>query len=347
MPTFRDVMTAYKAASTYVHETPIITSNALRQRSEHEEVVLKCENLQRTGCYNFRGVMNHIIRSKQVDIGINHFVTQSVSNHGLAVALAANEFASTGHIVIPANTPDIVVKSIKHYGGKVYPCCPSQDERMRIAQELVEANNNSGKNGVNSCVYVHPQDDWLIAGNGTAGVELMLQTDGRLDAVLVPAVGGTLLAGVAIAVKGMKPNIAVFAAECDKPDQMYEFEYGTVVAPGDNNNNNSSSSNVKVPGARAPYVRNLASELSTPLSPHVAQCVNRHVDGVLKVTEAQTRQAFRFIYERCKLVIDANAATAVAALITRPEALKRYRRIGIILTGGNVELDEVPQLARL
>ncbi|ESL11105.1 threonine dehydratase-like protein [Trypanosoma rangeli SC58] len=134
MPTFHDVMVAYKATRPYVHETPVLTSNAMQKRSGHEEIVLKCENLQRTGSYNLRGGMNFVIRTKQMDLDVNHFVAQSTGNLGLAVALAANSFSATGHIVIPEQTNDVVVRSIAHYGGEVYRCGDSRDEQMKLTQ---------------------------------------------------------------------------------------------------------------------------------------------------------------------------------------------------------------------
>ncbi|RNF25121.1 putative serine-threonine dehydratase [Trypanosoma conorhini] len=343
MPTFHDVMMAYKATRPYVHETPVIASNSIQQFSGHE-VALKCENLQRTGSYNLRGGMNFVIRTKLLDLSINHFVAQSTGNLGLAVALAASSFSATGHIVIPKRANDVVVHSIAHYSGKVYRCGDARDEQMKLTQKLVSDNNNtSKKNGVNACVFVHPQDDWLIAGYGTLGVELMLQTDGRLDAVVVPASEGALLAGVALAVKGMKPNVAVFAAECDARDPNSDFEDGPVVAVnkgeggGDQDHSTQHANNAV----------DVARQLRTPLNATAAKCVNKYVDGVIKVTERQKRDAFRFVYERCKLVVDDSAATAVAAVLTRPASLSQYDHIGIVLAGGNVDLDDIPRLARL
>ncbi|KAG8345087.1 putative Pyridoxal phosphate dependent enzyme [Trypanosoma vivax] len=352
---FQNVMAAHKATAGYVHKTPIITSNALQKLSNHEEVILKCENLQRTGCYNLRGVMYHVICSKQLDLGINHFVTHSTGNHGLALAHAAFSFDATGHVIVPQDTPSVVINSLKYYNGEVHRCGPSKEDRIRLIQKVMDDNNVSNrKSGTNSCVYVHAQDKAIIAGNGTAGMELMLQTDGRLDAVIVPASGGTLLAGVAVAVKVMKPNIAVFGAECvAATDPMYEFEHGSAspdVACEDTEPNGlgvAQTAAEKSVDTLRQERKNRVSEFSTPFSPLVAQCVESHVDGVLKVTEAQVRHAFRFVYERCKIVIDFDAATAVAALVARPEVLQRYRRIGILLTGGNVELEKIPHLARL
>ncbi|ORC85297.1 serine-threonine dehydratase [Trypanosoma theileri] len=357
MPTFHDVMTAHKAIRNYVHETPILTSNALRQKSDHEEIVLKCENLQRTGAYNLRGAVNHVIHSKQMDLGINHFVARSLGNHGIAVALAANAFDATGHIVIPPNPSDIVVKSIRHYGGRMYPCGPSADEQMQLVQRMMDSTTAGG--GVrekgeeaSSCVYVHPQDKWVAAGHGTAGVELMLQTDCRLDAVVVPAAGAALLAGVGLAVKGMKPNIAVYGALNTDDEENQEMKKNDSKAHnknGKNNNNKRNGSEFKLPPVISDHTSgaSLPSELLGTMTPEVAECVERNVDGIICVNAAATRYAFRFVYERCKLVIDAEAATAIAAVLQRPKELTRYRHIGIILSGGNVILDDIPKLSRL
>lgn len=334
MPTFNDVMQARKAIDGYVYETPVINSNALRGRTSHEQVVLKCENLQRSGSYHLRGMMYRVIRSKEMDLGINNFITHSSGNGGQALSCAASSFQSTARVVVPEGTSELVIKGIHHYEGEAYECKPTLESRVAKVQELMERFNKPIDGTRQQSIFVHPYDDeYMISGHGTIGIELMLQTDCRLDCVIVPVGGGALLSGVAIAVKGMKPHVAVFAAELDELDtRMESFKRGELVLKGKD-------------VAKQKESKSAATALKSPLTPRTFSYIQHYVDGVIKVTEEQNRYAFRYVYERCKLVIDANAATAVAAVLARPPELARYRRVGIVLSGGNIDLSDVPKLA--
>ncbi|GET85935.1 threonine ammonia-lyase [Leishmania tarentolae] len=334
MPTFSDIMAARKALDGYVYETPIIQSNALHQRTRHESVLLKCENLQRTGSYHLRGMTYRVIRAKEEDLGINNFVTHSSGNGGSALACAASNFQSTAHVVVPEDTSTLITRSIRHHHGNFYYCKPDLKSRVEMETRLqAEFNKVSGRKR-NQCMLVNPySDESIIAGHGTTGIELMLQTDCSVDCVVLPVGGGALLAGTAIAVKGMKPHVGVFAAELAVPPDHYTaFKRGEVMEA------RKDVEDTKRPKGNKHGIRTELTDLAN-------NYIDRYVDGVVHVSEEEMRYAFRYVYERCKLVVDTNAAIAVAAVLACPQELSNYRHVCIVLSGGNVDLNDVPKLA--
>ncbi|KAK7201458.1 serine-threonine dehydratase [Novymonas esmeraldas] len=336
MPTFGDIMAARKALDSYVYETPIIESNALHGKTRHESVLLKCENLQRTGSYHVRGMTYRVIRAKEEDLAINNFVTHSSGNGGAALACAACGFQSTAHVVVPEDTSALITRSIKHYNGQFYFCPPDLKSRIDMEARLQSEFNKPAGKKRNQCVVVNPyNDEAIIAGHGTAGIELMLQTDCSVDCVVVPVGGGALLAGVAIAVKGMKPHVGVFAAELVvPPDHFTNFKRGEAIEARKGKSEDGQ-------GGGKGNKRGIRTELTELTSAYI----DRYVDGVIHVSKEEMCYAFRYVYERCKLVVDTNAAIAVAAVLACPPELSNYRRVCIILSGGNVDLNDVPKLA--
>lgn len=320
-------MAAHKSIDTYVYETPILTSKAITQSTPHQEVLLKCENLQRAGSYHFRGMINKVIRTKENDLGVETFVTHSTGNSGSALACAAKDFQAVAHVVVPEDTNQLITTSIEHYDGKFYysPC--SLEERQKNIKLLEETLQ---KQKVTSAL-VHPyDDDDVMAGFGTVGLELMEQTNCAVDCVVAAGGGGGLLAGVSVAVKGMKPHVAVFAAVPDRTSQSSEkeqmFKRGEFEMRRD---------------AMVPKGKLTGNYRMTDKTYNL---VAKHVDGTISVSPKQIRMAFRYVYERCKLVIDTNAATAVAAVLSCPPQLRKYRRVCIIISGGNVDLNEIPKI---
>ena len=338
MPTFSDIMSARKTLDGYVYETPVISSNALRNKTRHESVMLKCENLQRTGSYHIRGMKYRVIRAKEVDLVINNFITHSSGNGGAALSCAASNFQSKAHIVVPEDTNALITRSIHHYKGNYYYCKPDLKNRVDLEAKLFKEFSRPAGKTQNRAIVVNPYDDEaIIIGHGTAGIELMLQTDCSVDCVVVPVGGGALLSGVAIAVKGMKPHVGVFAAELVEPPNWYtDFKRG-------------ESLEARQEPANHPHheatARGNKHGIRTPLTHLATRYIDRYVDGVIHVTPDQMKYAFRYVYERCKLVVDTNAAIAVAAVLSCPPQLGNYRRVCIVLSGGNVDLNDIPKLA--
>ncbi|KPA83681.1 putative serine-threonine dehydratase [Leptomonas pyrrhocoris] len=338
MPTVGEIMSARKALDGYVYETPMIASNALRGKTRHESVMLKCENLQRTGSYHIRGMTYRVIRAKEADLGINNFITHSSGNGGAALACAASNFQSKAHVVVPEDTNSLITRSIHHYQGNFYYCKPDLKSRVEEEAKLLEEFNRPAGKQQNRAIVINPYDDEaVITGHGTAGIELMLQTDCAVDCVVAPVGGGALVSGVAIAVKGMKPHVGVFAAElADPPNHYTDFKRGESLAARQQRHG-LSHHEAAAKGNR--------HGIRTPLTDLATRYIDRYVDGVIHVTPEEMKYAFRYVYERCKLVVDTNAAIAVAAVLSCPPALDNYRRVCVVLSGGNVDLNDIPKLA--
>lgn len=324
--TFSKVMAAHKAIERYAYETPIIRSNALTYLTGHQEVLLKCENLQRSGSYQFRGMMNKVIQEKETDLGVDTFVTHSTGNSGIALACAAKHFQSVAHVVGP-DTEKHLKAYVTHYNGEMHTCKLDFKDRQKKVNEVIKELKDQKK----SVVVVHPYNDRaIIAGFGTVGIELMEQTNCGVDCVVAAGAGGALLAGISIAVKQMKPHVAVFAAVSNFIDNKQVFKRG------------------EFPVRKQVFnPKGVFGQGKFRMSDDSYEVVRRHVDGTIVVTKEEIHKAFRCVYERCKLVIDLHAATAVAAVLQQPPELRKYRRVCIIISGGNVELGEIPRLAAM
>lgn len=324
MVTFADVQAAAKRIDGHVHRTPLFSSTSLTKMTHHEKVVLKCENLQRTGSFKIRGATNAVAAQLQRHPNTQGFVTHSSGNHGQALASAARAFHKPAHIVVPENAPKVKVNGIEGYGGNVVSCRPTLADRVATCEDVLAANNG--------CHFVHPFDDEdVIAGQGTLGIELMEQTLNELDAVVIPVGGGGLASGVALAVKTIKPSIAVFVAEPEGADDTYRsFAQGSLVK-----------------SHREGLPNTIADGLMTINSPRTFALLQKYVDGVLRVSEPEIQRAMYLVYERCKLVIEPSAAVGVGAVLACPELLAPYLRVGIVVCGGNVDVSRISALAKL
>lgn len=324
MPTLEDVAAAAQRIKGRVHRTPIMTSTSVTKSTHHDVVVFKCENLQRTGSFKIRGATNAIMKQLENQPHTKDFVTHSSGNHGQAIALAAKLSNCNAHIVVPENAPKVKIDGIRGYDGQVVFCRPTLEDRIRTCETVLSA--------IESSFFIHPFDnDDVIAGQGTVGLELMEQTDNSLDAVVVPVGGGGLASGVAIAVKGMNPRTLVFAAEPEMADDTFRsFQLGKRVATH-----------------RPGLPNSIADGLLTLNSDRTFGILRSNLDGVLRVSETEIQKAMHIVLERCKIVIEPSAAVGVAAVLACPEALARCKRVGIILCGGNVDVAKISQLAKL
>lgn len=381
-----DVMAARRALTGYVYETPVVRSHALSTTTGHHRVLLKCENLQRTGSYHFRGAMYKVIRSKAKELDIDNFVSFSSANSGPALACAAQQFQATARVVVPRSIHANIKRSIEHYKGRCYEVEPPTAEgRNAVVKQLMSKYSGQVGKVKHTAQFVHPYTDpLLISGYGTLGVELMLQTDCSIDCVIAPIGGGALLTGIALAVKGMKPNVAVYGVQpCDmgslgdayvgfkRGDLDYEQKHQAEMKQGcalpvatpeettsdidsdsDTNGNNSTNGDdggfvTEKNAKRFPRVvkgtelNKLIASRDKADNNHLHHSM-RQIDGIINVTESEVRYAFRYLYERCKLVVDVKSAAAVAGLLAKAPELKRFTNVAIIISGGNVDIDSVP-----
>lgn len=311
IPTFEDVQSAHERIKSQIHRTPVLTN---RRVDEHSgaTVFFKCENFQRVGAFKFRGASN-AIGSLSDEEAANGVATHSSGNHAQAVALAAKMRGIPAHIVMPENAPAVKKKAVKGYGAHVTMCESTLEGRKSTLAEVVE------KTGA---LFIHPYNDArIIAGQGTAAIEL-LDEEPDLDIILAPVGGGGLLSGTAIAGKGMKPGIRVIGCEPEIADDAYR----------------SFKSGELQPVQRTDTV---ADGLRTSLGELSFACIKKHVDDIVTVSESEIVEAMRFIWERMKIIIEASCAVPVAALFHNKMDAKG-KKVGIIITGGNVDLDHLP-----
>lgn len=326
--TLHDITAAHRRIQPFVHQTPVLSSESLTKMTYHTHLFFKCENLQKTGSFKIRGATNAVLKlqeqAKATGATLTGVVTHSSGNHGQALALAARNAGIDAHVVVPSNAPRVKVQAIEGYNARIYRCRPTQAAREAMCAEVQET-----VPGVN---LVHPYDNLdVMAGQGTLALELHAQLKGQFDAVVVPIGGGGLGAGVATAIKGLDPRIAVIGAE---PEQADDFARG-FRAGG------------RVGSHREGCPSTIADGLQAVTSERTFAILKARLDDVVVVSEAAMRSAMFLVYERLKVVIEPSAAVGVAAVLSRPESLSQYQRVAVVLCGGNVEVDRISTLSKI
>jgi threonine dehydratase len=310
-PTLADIRTAAGRIAPYAHRTPVLTSTALDERLG-AQIFLKCENFQKVGAFKFRGAANAVF-SLSAGAAVRGVATHSSGNHAQALALAARLRGIPAFIVMPDNAPAVKKAAVAGYGGRITYCEPTLKARETTLERVVQETGAE---------VVHPyNDDRVIAGQGTAALELLENVPG-LDAVLAPVGGGGLLSGTAIAATSLQPGIRVIAAEPEGADDACRsFRAGQIIP------------------SVAP--KTVADGLLTSLGDRTFPVIRERVEDIVTVSEAAIIAAMKFVWERAKLVIEPSSAVPVAALWEKKIDLGGLR-VGIILSGGNVDLDRLP-----
>ncbi len=309
--TLTDIRRAAERIRPYAHRTPVLTCESL-DRQVGARVFLKCENLQKGGAFKFRGACNAVfsLSEAQAACGV---CTHSSGNHAQALALAARLRGIPAYIVMPENAPSVKKAAVAGYGGQITFCAPTLEMREKtLAQVRAER----------GAEMVHPYDDErVIAGQGTAALELLEEIP-DLDAVIAPVGGGGLLSGTALAVRGLAPRVRVLAGEPEMADDAYRSLQAGRVLP-------------------SLHPATIADGLLTSLSERTFGIIRRHVEQIVTVSEAGIVAAMRFVWERAKIVIEPSAAVAVAVLWEGKINLQGAK-VGVILSGGNVDLERLP-----
>jgi threonine dehydratase len=295
------------------HRTPVATCETL-DRLAGRRLFFKCEHLQSVGAFKFRGAWNAIVRLSDL-VAARGVVTHSSGNHAQAVALAAKLRGITAHIVMPSTASSVKRRAVEEYGGRVIVCDPTlQARESAAAAVLVETG------GTLIPPYDHAD---VIAGQGTAALELLEQVP-QLDAIVVPVGGGGLLSGTCIAAKAVQPSIRLFAAEPAGADDTAR----------------SMTAGRFIPQT-GPHT--IADGLLTSLGTLTWPIIRDHVERVVTVTDEQIIAAMRLAWERAKLLIEPSSAVALAAVLADDfKQLNSIARVGVMLTGGNVDLDHLP-----
>jgi threonine dehydratase len=315
------IVAAHARIAPHIHRTPILTSSSLDAMTG-ARLFFKCDNFQKTGSFKIRGATNAIfsLTEQEASKGI---VTQSSGNHGAAVARAAGWRGVPAWIVMPRNAPAVKIKAIENYGGRIVFCEPKVSSRKETC-DRVQAETGA--------YLVHPyDDDRIIAGQATAAKEF-LEDMPDLDAVFAPVSGGGLLSGTCLSAKHLRPEIHVFGGEPERADDAYRSLTSGVLQ-------SLESSDTIADGLRA------------SLAPRTFAILRRNLDRVLLVSEAEIVSSARLIWERMKIIIEPSSAVAVAPLL-KPGAVAslnlpkrldgRPPRLGVIFSGGNVDLSSLP-----
>jgi threonine dehydratase len=308
MVTYDDVVRAAERLEGIAHRTPVATSRTLDERLG-AHLFLKCENLQRVGAFKFRGAYNAIARLSTEERA-RGVLTYSSGNHAQAIALASRLLGVSATIVMPENAPAAKRRATEGYGASIVPYDPAKNKREDIAESLLRQSNPA---------LIPPYDHAdVIAGQGTAGREL-LEDVGELDLLLVPCGGGGLLSGSALSARRLSPSCRVVGVEPETADDATRsFKTGTL--------HSVHNPPTIADGARTPSL----GKLTFPL-------VRENVDDMVTVADDDLVHAMRFVWERMKLVVEPTGVLALAAAITG-KAEVADRRVGVILSGGNVDL---------
>ena len=294
-----------------VNRTPVMTSDTLN-RLAGASLFFKCENFQKTGAFKARGATNAIfaLSSEDANRGV---VTHSSGNHAAAVARAATLRGVPSHIIMPDNSVSAKVDSVKRYGGTVMFCAPNQVAREETAERIIAETG---------AVLVHAYDDLhVMAGQATTGTELLDEIE-DLDIILCPLGGGGHLSGISVAAKTIKPSIKVFGVEpAGADDAARSFAKGEII-PSVN-------------------PQTIADGLRSSLGERPFREIQHYTDGILTVSEEAIIAAMRQIWEVMKIVVEPSAAVAYAAVLEKKLPVEG-RKVGIVLTGGNLDLDKLP-----
>ena len=311
IPSFSDIKRAHQRISKYIYETPVLTSANLDEIAGCH-IFFKCENFQKVGAFKMRGASNKIFAYRPEERS-NGFACHSSGNHGQAVALAARLAGTKAYVVMPKNASKVKMEAVAGYGAKVILCEPNDQSRTETCNNIV---NETG------ATLIHPFDDYnIIAGQGTAAKELIEQTD-DLDAIITPVGGGGLAAGTALVSHYIDPPLDIYLAEPKEVDDTYQSLKAGRIIPNKTSNT-------------------IADGLKTTIGEKNFEILKKHAEDCFTVTEEEIVSAMRLIYERMKIVIEPSCAVPFAALLKNKEKFTN-KKVGVILTGGNVDLAKLP-----
>lgn len=312
IPTLADIRAAAGRINGEIRRTPVMTCASLNA-DVGAELYFKCENFQRTGSFKFRGATN-AVKSLSADEAAQGVATHSSGNHGAALAAAAKTAGLAAKIVVPKNAARIKQENILLHGAELIHCEPTLEARDAKLAEVVAGAG---------CAVIPPYNDFrIISGQGTAAMEL-LDEEAQVQHLIAPVGGGGLLSGTALYTKGIDPHIRIWGAEpAQADDAKQSIDAGRIIPANPNT---------------------IADGLLTSLGSLTFSVIREHVEDVLTVSEGQIVEAMRLIWHRMKIIIEPSSAVPVAALLANQSKFAG-QRVGIFLTGGNVDLDKIAAL---
>jgi threonine dehydratase len=308
--TQESIREAQQRIQPYIHKTPVLTNSTIDQMSG-SNLFFKCENFQKIGAFKIRGGMNAVL-SLSKDKLKNGVATHSSGNHAQAIAFAARQVGTKAYIVMPNNSPKVKVNAVNGYGGEIIFCEPNQQARESALQEIVD------KTGAE---FIHPYNDYrVINGQATCSIELQEQA-GALDYIIAPVGGGGLLSGTLMAVHYFFPSTLVYAAEPEgAADAVQSIKSGKI--------------------EKAPYVKTIADGLLTSLGDKTFPIIKEYVKDILLVNDEEIKSAMRLVYERMKIIAEPSSLVTLAAVL-KNKNLFAGKKIGLIITGGNIDLAKI------
>ena len=311
MVTLKDIVAAHDRIAPFIHRTPVLTNKSLNELSG-AELYFKCENFQKAGSFKIRGATNtvELLNQDELDKGV---ATTSSGNHGAALSMAVSRRNGKTKVVMPHNTPKIKVKNVERNGGEVIWCEPDQTSREEVLKDLV------AKTGA---TVVHPyNDERIVMGQGTAGKEL-IEDHPDLDAIVSPVSGGGLLSGTLLSAQGINPKIKVYGAEpLEADDTFLSLQKGKIVP--------NKTINTICDGLRA--------QIGTITFP----IIQSYVEEVITLTEEEIIESMKMIWERMKIVVEPSCSITLAAVLKSRDRFAG-KKVGLIISGGNVDLERLP-----
>ena len=295
----------------FIHQTPVLTSLSLNKMIECE-LYFKCENFQKSGSFKIRGAANTVLQlnSQELEKGV---VTASSGNHGAALSMVVSRLGITPIVVMPNNTPKVKVDNVIRNGGKVVWCEPNQVSREKILDDIIKQTNS---------ILVHPYNDKrIIEGQGTVTLEFLEQCP-NLETIVSPVSGGGLLSGIICSVKNLNKTIKIYGAEPKEADDTFRsIKSGTIQV--------NQSTNTICDGLRA--------QIGTITFP----IIKDNVEGILIIKEQDVIDSMKLIWETMKIIVEPSCAITLAAIL-KNKSIFQGKKIGLILSGGNVDLKNLP-----
>ncbi len=301
---------AHERIKPFIHQTPVLTCSTINEMAG-ASLFFKCENFQKIGAFKIRGGMNAVL-SLPADKLTKGIATHSSGNHAQAIAYAAKQTGTKAYIVMPNNSPNVKVNAVKGYGAEVTFCEPNQQAREATLQQIVDRTGAE---------FVHPyNDDRVITGQATCAKELIEEIP-QLEVLIAPVGGGGLLSGTALSAHYFSPGTVVYAGEPEgAADAVRSLKSGKI--------------------ENAPYINTIADGLLTKLGDKTFPIIQEHVKDIFTVTDEEIIAALRLVYERIKIMVEPSCVVPLAAVL-KNKPLFTGKRIGIILSGGNIDLSKL------
>ncbi|WP_337044388.1 threonine ammonia-lyase [Emticicia sp. 17c] len=311
IPSLTDILATHEKIKPYIIHTPVLSSEKINELAGCE-VFFKCENLQKIGAFKARGGMNAVL-SLSPEEQQKGITTHSSGNHAQAIALAAKAVHTKAYIVMPRNAPEIKKSGVKYLNGEIIECEPTLEARETTVQQVIDRTG---------ATFIHPFNNYdVIAGQATAAVELINEVN-TLQVIMAPVGGGGLLSGTALATHYLLPDAEVIAGEPEgAADAILSFKSGKI--------------------EKAPYIKTIADGLLTNLGDKTFEIIRAYVKDIITVSEEEIVAAMKLVWEQLKIVIEPSSAVPFAALLKQKERFAG-KQVGIILTGGNVDLGSLP-----